>query len=79
MTDAEIETVAMALFRQFCRVVWRRADERNDNEAWLRRWNEAQDRVRGEFRAEARIAIATLEYVRSTSIQRADSQQRSRS
>jgi hypothetical protein len=64
MTDAEVEAVAIAIFCQFCRVVHRRPNE-SIRDAWLHRWeHDTRDRIKEQFRAEARAAIAALDHVR---------------
>jgi hypothetical protein len=67
MTELEIETVALAIFRQFCRTIRRKLRERGDDQAWRRRWDQANAQVREDFKAEARVAIAALDFLRSSS------------
>jgi hypothetical protein len=54
VTELEINTVAQAIFREFCRTIRRRLRERGDDQAWRRRWNQAKPQVRDDFKAEAR-------------------------
>ena len=56
---ATVEAVAQAIFGRFVRAIQKRPYE-TDEQALLRRWHDAQPRVRDEFRAEAEAAIAAI-------------------
>jgi hypothetical protein len=59
MTGEQLEAAAFAAWRVFARQVRRRWAE-TDEGAWRRRWRDLPERVREDFRTEARAAIEVM-------------------